>query len=135
GKGVDGPSPLRRLSAMSTWGRPAGCFTWNRGGGVALRASTSVIGGLVGSGMGSTVRSVGPTTGGGLGACAATGSAVSETARAGISSEIVHWCFTGAASSRRSIGAVDNPSVAGQGVAEGLTRADLIAHREATPHL
>src|SRR5262249_60666540 len=131
----DQPTRLASTVKMTTSGVPAGVLAGYRGGGVALRASASVIGGLVDSGMGSTVRSVGPTTGGGLGACAATGSAVSETARAGISSEIVHWCFTGAASSRRSIGAVANASLAEQGRAERLTRAELIAHREATPHL
>ena len=44
-------------------GAPAGALTSNRGGGVALRASNTVLCGILGSGIGSTVRSVGGVAG------------------------------------------------------------------------
>jgi hypothetical protein len=39
------PKPMSSISTITTLGAVAGAFTSNRGGGVALRASTSVIDG------------------------------------------------------------------------------------------
>jgi hypothetical protein len=44
---------------MMTLGAPSGALTSKRGGGVALRTSSTVEGGYSGSGIGSTVRSNG----------------------------------------------------------------------------
>ena len=53
------PNPKLSIKMKTTLGAPAplGGFNSKRGGGVALRASTSVIAGCCGSGSGSTVRS------------------------------------------------------------------------------
>ncbi len=56
------PKPMSSISTMSTLGALAGALTSNRGGGVALRTSSTVLCGYCGSGSGSTVRSVGSTT-------------------------------------------------------------------------
>src|SRR5262245_25826327 len=86
---LDWPKPMSSISTMSTLGAPAGAFTWNLGGGVALRASTSVIVGLTGSGIGSAVRSVGTTTRGAVDICAPTGGAViGASARARLTATI-----------------------------------------------
>ena len=61
-KALDWPNPMSSISTMSTLGALAGALTSNRGGGVALRASNTVLCGYCGSGIGSTVRSVGSTT-------------------------------------------------------------------------
>ena len=55
-KALDWPKPMSSIR-MSTLGAPFGALTSNRGGAFALRASSSVIVGGGGSGMGSTVRS------------------------------------------------------------------------------
>ena len=56
-KALDWPKPMSSISTISTFGRPVGAFTSNRGGAFALRASSVVIGVSFGSGIGSTVRS------------------------------------------------------------------------------
>src|SRR5258707_15483269 len=61
-KALDWPNPMSSSSTMRTLGALAGALTSNRGGGVALRTSNTVLGGYVGSGIGNTVRSVGYTT-------------------------------------------------------------------------
>ena len=53
------PKPISSISTISTFGALAGALTSNRGGGVALRASNTVLCGYCGSGIGNTVRSVG----------------------------------------------------------------------------
>src|SRR5689334_5154162 len=53
---------MSSISTMRTLGAPFGASTTKRGGGVASRASKVVIDGTFGSGMGSTVRSVGVIT-------------------------------------------------------------------------
>ena len=64
------PKPMSSISTIRTFGAPSGALTSKRAGGVALRASTSVIAGYDGSASGSTVRSIAPAaaTGGGGGA-------------------------------------------------------------------
>src|SRR5262245_52431008 len=79
---LDWPKPMSSIRTMSTLGAPAGAFTSKRGGSVALRASTSVMAGGAGSGIGSTVRSVGNTMRCGAGACATTAVASGPSARA-----------------------------------------------------
>src|SRR6266487_3543950 len=69
---------MSSIRTMSTLGALAGALTSNRGGGVALRTSSTVLCGYWGSGIGSTVRSVGSTTLAGAACWAATGAAVSE---------------------------------------------------------
>src|SRR4029453_9980330 len=76
-KALDWPKPMSSISTTRTLAAPAGAFTSNRNGGVALRASTSVIGGVTGPGRGSTVRSVGSSTRAGATVWAATGCSVS----------------------------------------------------------
>ena len=61
-KALDWPKPMSSISTMSTFGAPAGALTSNRGGALALRASSTVLCGYFGSGIGRTVRSVGSTT-------------------------------------------------------------------------
>ena len=56
-KALGMPNPMSSMRTISTFGAPAGAFTSKRGGGVTLRASSSVIGGYCGSASGSTVRS------------------------------------------------------------------------------
>ena len=51
------PKPMSSISTITTLGAPCGAFTSKRGGALALRASSSVIGVTFGSGIGSTVRS------------------------------------------------------------------------------
>ena len=51
------PKPMSSIRTSSTFGAPAGAFTSKRGGGVALRTSSSVIGGYVGSAIGRWIRS------------------------------------------------------------------------------
>src|SRR5882762_1063102 len=51
------PKPMSSISTMTTLGAPGGAFTSKRAGAFALRASSSVIGFVVGSAIGSTVRS------------------------------------------------------------------------------
>ena len=58
---------------MRTLGAPSGARTSNRGGGVAPRASSAVLKGYVGSGIGNTLRSVGRTDFGAAGCWALTG--------------------------------------------------------------
>src|SRR6266581_2829442 len=77
-KALDWPNPMSSISTMSTLGALAGALTSNRGGGVALRASKTVLCGYWGSGIGSTVRSVGSTTRARAASWAAAGAAVSE---------------------------------------------------------
>nr|WP_294521763.1 hypothetical protein [uncultured Rhodopila sp.] len=50
---------MSSISTISTFGALSGALISNRGGGVALRASNTVLWGYCGSGTGSTVRSVG----------------------------------------------------------------------------
>src|SRR5215470_6822822 len=73
---LDWPKPMSSIRTMRTLGAPAGAFTSKRGGGVALRASSSVIGGYVGSGIGNTVRSVGSTMRAGALPCGTAGPTV-----------------------------------------------------------
>src|SRR6266436_9147054 len=75
-KALDWPNPMSSINTMSTFGAPAGALTSNRGGGVAFRTSNTVLCGYWGSGIGSTVRSVGRTTCAGAAPWAATGAAV-----------------------------------------------------------
>src|ERR1700730_13885759 len=75
-KAPDWPTPMSSISTMRTLGTLAGALTSNRGGGVAFRASNTVLCGYWGSGSGSTVRSVGSTTCAVAGTWAATGRAV-----------------------------------------------------------
>ena len=44
-KALDWPKPMSSISTMSTFGALAGALTSNRGGALALRASSVVIGG------------------------------------------------------------------------------------------
>jgi hypothetical protein len=67
------PNPMSSNNTISTLGAPWGARTSNRGGGVALRTSSTALCGCSGSGIGSTVRSVGRTIGAGARRCAATG--------------------------------------------------------------
>src|SRR6266699_1568991 len=83
-KALDWPNPISSISTMRTLGALAGALTSNRGGGVALRASNTVLCGYWGSGIGSTVRSVGSTTG----TWAATGIARRRHARLVASSRV-----------------------------------------------
>src|SRR4051794_2379775 len=46
------PKPMSSIRMMSTFGAPFGAFTSKRGGALALRASSVVIGERFGSGMG-----------------------------------------------------------------------------------
>ncbi|WP_316178692.1 MULTISPECIES: hypothetical protein [unclassified Bradyrhizobium] len=62
------------MSTISTLGAPAGALTSNRGGGVASRASNTVLCGGCGSGIGRTDRSVGNTALGGADCWANAGS-------------------------------------------------------------
>ncbi len=41
-KALGMPKPMSSMSTISTFGAPSGAFTSKRGGGVALRASSSV---------------------------------------------------------------------------------------------
>src|SRR6266567_7606157 len=75
-KALDWPNPISSISTMRTLGALAGALTSNRGGGVAFRASNTVLCGYWGSGSGSIVRSVGSTTRAGP-PWAATGATVS----------------------------------------------------------
>src|SRR5438270_2418438 len=61
---------MSSISTIRTLGAFGGAFTSNRGGGVAFRASKTVLCGYSGSGIGSTVRSVGYTTRAGAVSCA-----------------------------------------------------------------
>ena len=54
---LDMPKPMSSISTINTFGAPSGALISKRGGGVALRASSSVIGGYAGALIGSTVRS------------------------------------------------------------------------------
>src|SRR6266496_2156902 len=74
-KALDWPNPMSSISTMRTLGALAGALTSKRGGGMAFRTSKTVLCGYWGSGIGSTVRSVGSTTFAGAGAWAATGAA------------------------------------------------------------
>ena len=56
-KALDWPKPMSSISTISTLGALAGALTSNRGGALALRASSVVIGASFGSGIGRTVRS------------------------------------------------------------------------------
>src|SRR5205814_10158523 len=53
---LDCPNPISSSKTTTTFGAPLGAFTSKRGGGLALRASSSVMVGGCGSGTGSTVR-------------------------------------------------------------------------------
>src|SRR2546422_1029121 len=77
-KALDWPNPMSSISTMRTLGALAGALTSNRGGGVVFRTSSMVLCGYWGSGIGSTVRSLGTTTWAGAAPWAATGAAVSE---------------------------------------------------------
>ena len=61
-KALDWPNPMSSINTISTLGASAGALTSKRGGGVAFRTSKTVLCGYCGSGIGSTVRSVGNTT-------------------------------------------------------------------------
>src|SRR5260370_26998653 len=61
-KALDWPKPMSSINTMRMLGALGGAFTTNRGGGVAFRTSKTVLCGYWGSGIGSTVRSVGTTT-------------------------------------------------------------------------
>src|SRR4029077_17583976 len=76
-KALDWPKPMSSISTISTLGALAGALTSKRGGGVAFRTSKTVLGGYWGSGIGSTVRSVGSTTCAGAAPWAATGGGAS----------------------------------------------------------
>ena len=78
-KALDWPNPMSSMRTISTLGAPAGAFTSNRGGGVALRTSNTVLCGYCGSGIGSTERSVGSTTFAGTACWALTGIAQDAT--------------------------------------------------------
>src|SRR6266536_2709150 len=52
-KALDCPKPISSSKTTTTFGAPFGAFTSNRGGGLTLRASSSVIIGGLGSGNGS----------------------------------------------------------------------------------
>ena len=54
---LDCPKPMSSSSTITTFGAPFGAVTLKRGGALTLRASSSVITGGCGSGIGSTVRS------------------------------------------------------------------------------
>src|ERR1700740_3195329 len=54
---LDCPKPMSSSSTITTFGAPFGAVTLKSGGALALRASSSVITGGCGSGIGSTVRS------------------------------------------------------------------------------
>src|SRR5437762_2198023 len=56
-KALDWPKPMSSIRTMTTLGAPFGALTSKRGGALALRASTSVMGLSLGSGIGRTVRS------------------------------------------------------------------------------
>src|ERR1700737_2327902 len=75
-KALGWPNPMSSISTMSTLGALAGALTSNRGGGVALRASNTVLCGYWGSGSGNIVRSVGSTTRAGADSWAAAGATV-----------------------------------------------------------
>src|SRR5712691_4735863 len=75
-KALDWPKPMSSISTIRTLGALAGALTSKRGGGVAFRTSNTVLCGYWGSGIGSTVRSVGSTTCAGAAPWAATGAAV-----------------------------------------------------------
>src|SRR3990170_2606067 len=68
-KALDWPNPMSSINTIRTLGALAGALTSNRGGGVALRALKTVLCGYWGSGIGSTVRSVGSTTRAGAAPC------------------------------------------------------------------
>ena len=55
---LDWPNPMSSIRMMRTFGALSGAFTWNRGGAFALRASSTVLCGIFGSAIGSTVRSI-----------------------------------------------------------------------------
>src|SRR5579864_2907702 len=74
-KGFVAPNPRLSSRITSTLGAPCGALTSNRGGGVALRTSSSVIGEYCGSAIGNTVRFSGAS-------CAQTDSAVQTTSAA-----------------------------------------------------
>src|SRR5258707_13456572 len=77
---------MSSISTITTLGALGGAFTSNRGGGVAFLASKTVLCGYWGSGIGSTVRSVGTTTRAGA-ASWATAFAVSEASISGQASD------------------------------------------------
>src|SRR6266446_297188 len=78
---LDWPKPMSSIRTIRTFGALAGALTSNRGGGVAFRASNTVLCGYWGSGIGSRVRSVDSTTAAGAGLWAATGPTVSADRR------------------------------------------------------
>ena len=69
------PKPMSSIKTMTTLGAPLGALTSNRGGALALRASSSVITGVRGSGIGRIVRSR-------AGPCPAAGAAVAAASSA-----------------------------------------------------
>ena len=80
------PKPMSSIRTIRTFGAPSGALTSKRGGALALRASSVVICGVIGSGIGSTVRSVGPTAVVAVAACcAATGAVVWSVSRVSVS--------------------------------------------------
>src|ERR1700729_273575 len=87
-KALDWPKPISSIRTIRTLGALAGAFTSNRGGGVASRASKTVLWGYWGSGIGRTVRSVGYTTRACAGSWAATGAMVSEASIGSQASDI-----------------------------------------------
>src|SRR5678815_3488677 len=93
-KASDMPKPMSSISTIRTLGAPAGALTSNRGGGVALRAFNTVLLGTLGSGIGSIVRSVGPTTFTGAGVCAETGTTVDGAASSATASSCVTRTLT-----------------------------------------
>src|SRR5258707_4862374 len=78
---------MSSIKTIRTLGALGGAFTSNRGGGVAFLASNTVLWGYLGSGIGSTVRSVGTTTRGGAASWATT-FAVSEASISGEANDI-----------------------------------------------
>src|ERR1700730_11769146 len=72
-KALDCPNPMSSISTMSTLGALDGALTSNRGGGVAFRASNTVLWGHWGSGIGSTWRAVGTARRGGVASWVLTG--------------------------------------------------------------
>src|SRR6266850_5262213 len=76
-KALDWPNPMSSISTTRTLGASAGALTSKRGGAVAFRASNTVLCGYWGSGIGSTVRSVGSSTRAGAASWPATGAPVS----------------------------------------------------------
>src|SRR5437762_4738310 len=103
-KALDCPNPMSSIRTIRTLGAFCGAFTSNRGGGVAFRTSNTVMGGFTGSGIGSTVRSVGYTTRAAVASSAPAGttatgehSAISTSPTA----RIVGSCFMGSSAQPR----------------------------------